>query len=135
MVLVICYFIFNFFGEVLGIFILVFGLLLLGVNFFLDGLNLFVVGVLIVVIGMFFGGIIGYVINLVCDFGLRIVYFVWLIFGKGGFDWGYLWVLVIGLIMGGVLGVLGYNVIINGELGMWFWVFVVLFVLIFILMM
>lgn len=50
-------------------------------------------------------------------------------------DWGYSWVPVIGPIMGGALGALGYNAIINGELGMWFWVFAVLFVLILILTM
>ncbi|EDN9518302.1 MIP family channel protein [Listeria monocytogenes] len=125
----------NFFGEALGTFILVFGLLSLGANSFSDGLNPLVVGALIVAIGMSLGGTTGYAINPARDLGPRIAHFVWPISGKGGSDWGYSWVSVIGPIMGGALGALGYNAIINGDLGMWFWVFAVLFVLILILTM
>ncbi|HBL8353296.1 TPA: aquaporin, partial [Listeria monocytogenes] len=102
---------------------------------FSDGLNPLVVGALIVAIGMSLGGTTGYAINPARDLGPRIAHFVWPISGKGGSDWGYSWVPVIGPIMGGALGALGYNAIINGELGMWFWVFAVLFVLILILTM
>lgn len=67
-----------------------------------------VVGLFIVFIGVFFGGFIGYVINLVCDFFFCIVYVVLLIKGKGDSDWGYVWVLVVGLMIGVVLVVFIY---------------------------
>lgn len=92
----------NFLSEMIGIFVLVFGILVIGVNKFVDGLNLFIVGFLIVSIGLLLGGIIGYVINLVCDLGLCIVYFFFLIVGKGGLNWKYVWILVVGLILGGL---------------------------------
>ncbi|MBC1418301.1 MIP/aquaporin family protein [Listeria fleischmannii] len=125
----------NVFGEALGTFILVFGLLSLGAGKFADGLNPLVVGGLIVVIGMSLGGTTGYAINPARDLGPRIAHFIWPISGKGGSDWAYSWVPVIGPVLGGALGALSYNAIINKDMGMWFWVFAVLFVLVLILSM
>lgn len=84
---------------------------------------------------MSLGGTTGYAINqlVTLDQELRILFGRFL--AKVDLIGGYSWVPVIGPIMGGALGALGYNAIINGELGMWFWVFAVLFVLILILTM
>ncbi|MBC1814240.1 aquaporin, partial [Listeria booriae] len=95
--------------------------------------NPLVVGALIIAIGMSLGGTTGYAINPARDLGPRIAHFVWPIAGKGGSDWSYSWVPVLGPIMGGALGALGYNAIIDGKYGMWLWVFAVLFILILIL--
>ncbi|MBC1226649.1 MIP/aquaporin family protein [Listeria booriae] len=120
----------NFFGEALGTFILIFGLLSIGANKFSEGLNPLVVGGLIVVIGMSLGGTTGYAINPARDLGPRIAHFVWPISGKGGSDWAYSWVPVLGPIVGGALGGLGYNAVINGDFNVWLWIFIALFLVI-----
>ncbi|EFI83567.1 MIP/aquaporin family protein [Listeria grayi] len=122
----------NFFGEVLGTFILVFGLLSLGSNKFSDGLNPLVVGALIVAIGMSLGGTTGYAINPARDLGPRIAHFVWPIAGKGNSDWGYSWVPVLGPIVGGGLGAVIYQLIIKGSYSNWMILFAVLFILVLI---
>lgn len=109
-VLVIKNYFVNFLSEIIGIMVLILGILFIGVNKIVDGLNFLIVGVLIVVIGLSLGGVIGYVINLVCDLGLRIVYVILLIVGKGGLNWLYVIVFILGLIVGGLLGVVVYVV-------------------------
>ena len=61
------------------------------------------VGILIVGIGASLGGPTGYAINPTRDLGPRIVHAILPIKGKGGSDWGYSWVPVVGPIIGGVL--------------------------------
>ena len=61
------------------------------------------VGLLIVGIGASLGGPTGYAINPTRDLGPRIVHAILPIKGKGGSDWGYSWVPVVGPIIGGVL--------------------------------
>ncbi|WP_167629710.1 MIP/aquaporin family protein [Listeria valentina] len=123
----------NVFGEALGTFILVFGLMAFGANKFSDGLNPIAVGILIIVIGMSLGGTTGYAINPARDLGPRIAHFIWPIAGKGGSDWSYSWVPVIGPFAGGALGALSYNAIVNKDIGMWFWLVLVFFILVLIL--
>ncbi|MCA0293756.1 MAG: aquaporin family protein [Actinobacteria bacterium] len=61
------------------------------------------VALLVVGIGASLGGPTGYAINPARDLGPRIAHFVLPIKGKGGSDWAYSWVPVVGPIIGGVL--------------------------------
>lgn len=103
---------FNLISEIIVIFVFIFGLFMIGVNSFIDGLNLLIFGFLVVVIGMSFGLMIGYVINLVCDLGLRFVYFLLLVLNKSGLDWCYVWILIVGLIIGGFLVIGLFNILL-----------------------
>lgn len=112
----------NLISEMIGTFVLLLGLLFIGANQFAEGLNPLVVGALIVVIGMSLGGATGYAINPARDLGPRIVHALLPIPGKGGSDWSYSWIPVIGPILGGVYGSVFYQAVFNQELSVTFWV-------------
>ncbi len=57
-------------------------------------------------IGLCLGGTTGYAINPARDLGPRIIHSLVPIQNKGGGDWGYSWVPVIGPTLGGVLAAL-----------------------------
>jgi glycerol uptake facilitator protein len=101
----------NLLSEIIGTFILVFGILSIGANKFADGLNPLIVGFLIIAIGLSLGGTTGYAINPARDLGPRIAHAVLPIAGKGGSDWGYAWIPVVGPIVGGVLAALFYTAV------------------------
>ncbi|CAH0344317.1 MIP/aquaporin family protein [Bacillus sp. CECT 9360] len=112
----------NLLSEIIGTFILVLGLLFIGANQFTEGLNPFAVGLLIVAIGMSLGGTTGYAINPARDLGPRIAHFLLPIPGKGGSNWGYSWVPVVGPILGGSLGAVFYRATFAGEVDQYFWI-------------
>ena len=62
-------------------------------------------------IGMSLGGTTGYSINPARDLGPRIMHEILPIKDKGGSDWAYSWVPVIGPIIGGVLAALLANML------------------------
>jgi glycerol uptake facilitator protein len=64
------------------------------------GLSPFLVGLLVWSIGLSLGGPTGYAINPARDLGPRIVHALLPIHGKGGSDWGYAWVPIIGPVAG-----------------------------------
>jgi glycerol uptake facilitator protein len=112
----------NLVTEIVGTFMLLFGILGIGANAevlsggevdlsgFFSGLAPLLVGLLIVVLGMSLGGPTGYALNPARDLGPRILHAaVPLPGGKGGSDWSYAWVPVVGPIVGGVLGVLAWR--------------------------
>ena len=66
------------------------------------------VALIIVVIGNSLGGPTGYAINPARDLGPRIAHAILPIKGKGGSDWGYSWVPVVGPIIGAVVGTVIY---------------------------
>ena len=68
------------------------------------------VALIIVVIGNSLGGPTGYAINPARDLGPRIAHAILPIKGKGGSDWGYSWVPVVGPIIGAVVGTVIYYV-------------------------
>ena len=68
------------------------------------------VALIIVVIGNSLGGPTGYAINPARDLGPRIAHAILPIKGKGGSDWGYSWVPVVGPIVGAVVGTVLYYV-------------------------
>lgn len=112
----------NVISELFGTFILVLGLLFIGANKFTDGLNPLVVGLLIVVIGMSLGGTTGYAINPARDLGPRIAHFLLPIHGKGGSNWSYAWIPVVGPLMGGSLGAVFYKAVFQGEVTQSLWI-------------
>jgi glycerol uptake facilitator protein len=108
----------NLITEIIGTFVLVLGVLailtpknLKPEHGFDSGLGPLLVGVLVLGIGISLGGPTGYAINPARDLGPRLAHAILPIAGKGGSDWGYAWIPVIGPILGGVLGALFYQAI------------------------
>jgi glycerol uptake facilitator protein len=104
----------NVITEIIGTFMLVFGVSGIIANagavggeaatIIGSGLNPLLVGLLVLGIGLSLGGPTGYAINPARDLGPRIAHAVLPIAGKGGNDWGYSWIPVVGPIIGGILG-------------------------------
>ncbi|MCP3031341.1 aquaporin family protein [Halobacillus sp. A1] len=112
----------NLVSEMVGTFVLLMGLLFIGANEFTDGLNPLIVGALIIAIGMSLGGATGYAINPARDLGPRIAHALLPIPGKGGSDWGYAWIPIVGPILGGIYGAVFYNALFLGNFSALFWV-------------
>ncbi|HEU4755181.1 MAG TPA: MIP/aquaporin family protein [Agromyces sp.] len=96
----------NLVTEIIGTFVLVFVVIGFGRNGDASGLaalGALPVALLVVGIGASLGGPTGYAINPARDLGPRIAHAILPIRGKGGSDWGYSWVPVVGPIIGGVL--------------------------------
>lgn len=123
----------NLLSEIIGTFILVLGLLFIGANKFTQGLNPLAVGLLIVVIGMSLGGTTGYAINPARDLGPRIAHFLLPIPGKGGSNWGYSWIPVVGPLLGGALGAVFYKSVFLGKVTGTLWVIVAINLIILLL--
>lgn len=101
----------NLISEIIGTFVLVFGILALGTVDMAAGLGTFAVGLVILVIGVSLGGTTGYAINPARDLGPRIAHAFLPIAGKGGSDWGYSWIPVVGPIIGGLIAAFFYAAI------------------------
>ena len=69
------------------------------------------VGVLVGSIGVLLGCSTGYAINPARDLGPRLAHALLPIAGKGGSDWTYAWVPVLGPIIGGRIGAWPYNIL------------------------
>lgn len=92
----------NLVTEIIGTFVLVFVILTFGEN--PADLGPLPVALLVVGIGASLGGPTGYAINPARDLGPRMAHAVLPIPGKGGSDWPYAWVPIVGPIIGGALG-------------------------------
>jgi glycerol uptake facilitator protein len=110
----------NLISEIVGTFVLVLGLLaVLSPANLVPGSDLSktfgpaLVGVIVWAIGLSLGGTTGYAINPARDLGPRIAHALLPIAGKGGSDWGYAWIPVVGPIIGGVLGAVFYRAMWN----------------------
>ena len=98
----------NFLSEIIATFVLVF---VVGAIFSKTvsaagpaaGLGPYLVGSLVWGIGLSLGGPTGYAINPARDLGPRIAHAILPIAGKGGSDWGYAPIPVVGPLVGGVL--------------------------------
>lgn len=75
------------------------------------GLGPFLVGALVWGIGLSLGGPTGYAINPARDLAPRIAHALLPIAGKGGSDWGYAWIPVVGPIIGAVLAALLFRAV------------------------
>ncbi len=106
----------NLICEIIGTSVLVLGVLavlspanLVPNSGFDKGLAPALVGVIVWAIGLSLGGPTGYAINPARDLGPRLAHFVLPIPGKGGPDWNYAWIPVVGPIIGGIIGALVYK--------------------------
>jgi glycerol uptake facilitator protein len=104
----------NLLCEIIGTFALLFGVLTLkgafekpltgsSIPVDLGALGALPVALLVWAIGLSLGGPTGYAINPARDLGPRIAHFFLPIPAKGGNDWGYSWIPVLGPIIGAVL--------------------------------
>lgn len=106
----------NLITEIIGTAVLVLGVLailrpenLLPNTGFDKGFAPVLVGVIVASIGLSLGGPTGYAINPARDLAPRLAHALLPIPGKGGSDWGYAWVPVVGPILGGLLGAYFFN--------------------------
>lgn len=71
------------------------------------------VALLVLGIGLSLGGPTGYAINPARDLGPRIIHALLPIKNKGGSDWGYTWIPVLGPIVGGLLAAFLFSTFTN----------------------
>ena len=115
----------NLITEIIGTAMLVFGIVAISANtqniteaasldlsqIFQLGIFPLIVGLLVFAIGLSLGGPTGYAINPARDLGPRIAHAILPVAGKGGSDWSYSWIPVVGPIIGGVLGASLYSIL------------------------
>jgi glycerol uptake facilitator protein len=107
----------NLIAEIIGAAALVFGALCIPSNSNLSGpgwstgFGPMLVGLLVFAIGLSLGGPTGYAINPARDFGPRLAHAILPIAGKGGSDWSYSWIPIVGPIVGGSLGAFAYRLL------------------------
>jgi glycerol uptake facilitator len=97
----------NMITEIIGTAMLLFGILAIpaiGRVSMVATFGALLVGLLVLSIGLSLGGPTGYAINPARDLGPRIIHALLPIPGKGGSDWQYSWIPVIGPLIGGVIG-------------------------------
>ena len=93
----------NMIAEALGSFLLSFLVMAVVKTAPVAGLTPYLVGTVVYGVGMGLGGATGFAINPARDLGPRIAHAVLPIPGKGGSDWGYAPVPVVGGLIGGAL--------------------------------
>jgi len=100
----------NLVTEIIGTFVLMFGVLAIIANPgpMQTGLAPLLIGFLVWSIGLSLGAPTGYAINPARDLGPRLAHALLPIAGKGGSDWSYAWVPVVGPVIGGLLGAVAY---------------------------
>ena len=100
----------NLLTEIIATAALMFGVLAIiaNTNVVQNGLAALLIGFLIWALGLSLGGPTGFAMNPARDLAPRIAHALLPIPGKGGSDWGYAWVPVVGPIIGGLVGAIGY---------------------------
>ena len=108
----------NLLCEIIGTAVLVLGVLailspqnLVPNSGFDKGFAPALVGMMVWAIGLSLGGPTGYAINPARDLGPRIAHALLPIAGKGGSDWSYAWIPVVGPILGGLVGAMAYKLL------------------------
>ncbi|MER7701247.1 MULTISPECIES: MIP/aquaporin family protein [unclassified Streptomyces] len=102
----------NVVTEVIATVVLVLAILTQGLNDAGNGLGTLgalITALVVVSIGLSLGGPTGYAINPVRDLGPRIVHALLPLPNKGGSDWGYAWVPIVGPLIGGAIAGGLYN--------------------------
>ena len=103
----------NLLTEIIGTFVLVFGVLFIAApEVGLGAIDALPVALLVLAIGLSLGGPTGYAINPARDLGPRIMHALLPIPKKGGSDWSYSWVPVLGPFLGAALAALIYSFVI-----------------------
>ena len=107
----------NTLTEIVGTFVLVFGVLAITGpwNAITSGLAPLLIGLLVFAIGLSLGGPTGYAINPARDLGPRIMHAILPIPGKGGSDWSYAWVPVLGPLIGGALAAIFFDAVFGSA--------------------
>ena len=108
----------NLITEIIGTFVLLFGVSGIVANagavgpaaasVIGTGINPLIVGLLVLGIGLSLGGPTGYAINPARDLAPRVAHAILPVAGKGGNDWGYSWIPVVGPIIGGIIGAVAF---------------------------
>jgi glycerol uptake facilitator protein len=103
----------NLATEIIGTIVLVLAVLTQGLNDKGNGLGTLgalITSLVVVSIGLSLGGPTGYAINPARDLGPRIVHALLPLPNKGGSDWGYAWIPVVGPLVGAAIAAGIYNV-------------------------
>ncbi|MEZ7006504.1 MIP/aquaporin family protein [Streptomyces sp. AD55] len=103
----------NLTTEIIGTFVLLLAVLTQGLNDEGNGLGTLgglITALVVVSIGLSLGGPTGYAINPARDLGPRVVHALLPLPNKGGSDWTYAWVPVVGPLIGGAAAAGVYNV-------------------------
>ncbi len=103
----------NLATEIIGTVVLVLAVLTQGLNDSGKGLGTLgalITALVVVSIGLSLGGPTGYAINPARDLGPRIVHALLPLPNKGGSDWSYAWIPVVGPLIGGAIAAGIYNV-------------------------
>lgn len=109
----------NFLSETIGTFVLIFAVLFVNLpHIEIDGVNqvkvglgsleALPVGLVVFAIGLSLGGTTGYAINPARDLGPRLVHAFIPLKEKGGSDWNYSWIPILGPILGASIAALLY---------------------------
>ncbi|MEU9355677.1 MIP/aquaporin family protein [Streptomyces griseoloalbus] len=103
----------NLATEIIGTFVLLLAILTQGLNDAGNGLGVLgglITALVVVSIGLSLGGPTGYAINPARDLGPRVVHALLPLPNKGGSDWSYAWIPVVGPLIGGAIAAGLYNV-------------------------
>jgi glycerol uptake facilitator protein len=103
----------NLATEIIGTIVLVLAVLTQGLNDNGNGLGILgalITALVVVSIGLSLGGPTGYAINPARDLGPRIVHALLPLPNKGGSDWGYAWIPVVGPLIGAAIAAGIYKV-------------------------
>ncbi len=105
----------NVFSEIVGTAMLVIAILAFGQYDITQtsGVSPMLVGAIITAIGLSLGATTGYALNPARDLGPRIMHAILPIEGKGDSDWSYAWIPIVGPIVGGGLGAILFQAVIN----------------------
>ncbi|PYV14254.1 MAG: aquaporin [Acidobacteria bacterium] len=100
----------NLFTEIVGTAVLLFGVLAItgDSGAAASGLAPLLIGLLVWAIGLSLGAPTGYAINPARDLAPRLAHALMPIPSKGGSDWGYAWIPVVGPVVGGIAGAAAY---------------------------
>ncbi|MFF9674175.1 MIP/aquaporin family protein [Streptomyces eurythermus] len=102
----------NLATEIIGTVVLILAVLTQGLNDQGNGLGVLgglITALVVVSIGLSLGGPTGYAINPARDLGPRIVHALLPLPNKGGSDWSYAWIPVVGPLVGGAIAAGIYN--------------------------
>ncbi|MGJ3559129.1 MIP/aquaporin family protein [Streptomyces sp. INA 01156] len=105
----------NLATEIIGTMVLLLAVLTQGLNAEGNGLGVLgglITALVVVAIGLSLGGPTGYAINPARDLGPRVVHALLPLPNKGGSDWSYAWVPVVGPLIGGALAAGFYNLVL-----------------------
>ena len=104
----------NLVSEIIGTFVLIFAVLYIAApSASLGALDALPVALLVLGIGLSLGGTTGYAINPARDLGPRIMHTLLPMKNKGGSEWSYSWIPVVGPVIGALLAAMVYSIAVT----------------------